>query len=253
MKDSPIPRAGVIGDPIGHSLSPRLFDFFSKALEKPVEYSAILVGVGELCETFGRLREEGLVGFNVTRPHKKAVLSLVDAVSDAARACGAVNVVAFTSEEAIGHNTDAAGFGDALALADFSVKGQDAVIFGAGGAAQAAVFELKRLGASNVMLCRRGEKAPQAELWVNATPLGWKEGEPSPAGESSQCRLAFDMVYGRETKFLSLARASGAKAVDGRGMLAAQALRSWEIWFGPLGEYARRKLAEQAIKELKWD
>jgi shikimate dehydrogenase len=160
---------------------------------------------------------------------------------------------------------------DALAVAGFKAKGCDAVIFGAGGAARAVGWSLGSVKAKRVNLAARSPQkagalvkalkknfpgtefqvgqAPAA-LWVNATPLGM-EGFPdeSPA-VGSKCRMAFDLVYGRKTKFLCEAEAAGAKTANGLSMLVFQALRAWEFWFKPLGEARRKTIARGILKEL---
>lgn len=256
-------RAGVIGDPVSHSLSPAIFAELSKALGRPLEYAAIRVPEGMLGSELERLIHSGYAGVNVTRPHKRAAAGLVDGMDEAAEACGAVNCISFSRGGSKGHNTDADGFLDALAMLGFSPKAQDAVVFGAGGAARAAVWALRRAGAARVTVCaRRPETARDlgvevgaarpAALWVNATPLGWNPDDGAPFAGPARCRFALDMTYGRDTAFLRAAKAAGAKTADGRGMLVAQAARGWELWFGPLGEHKRRELVERTAGAIEW-
>lgn len=258
-------KAAVVGDPVSHSLSPRLFRFFSRSLDVPLEYGAVRVPEGGLPAAVESFRSEGYCGLSVTRPHKQAAFALAGSKDEAASACGAVNALAFSNGAVAGHNTDVPGFLDGLELAGFSPRGKSALVVGAGGAARAVAFALSSAGAAVTICARRpeaakalaaglgvssGEEAP-SDLIVNCTPLGWNNGEPSPIA-SARCGLAVDLVYGRDTAFLRQARAAGAQTQDGRAMLAAQAARAWEIWLGPLKE-GRAELIKRALTELTWD
>ncbi len=266
-------KAAVIGDPIGHSLSPKLFALFSKALRAPLDYEAIRVAPQELAAALERFKGQGYCGVSVTRPHKEAAAALVGWKDAPSRVCGAVNCVSFADGAASGHNTDVPGFLDALALAGFAPRGRDAVVFGAGGAAAAAVYALASKEASAVTLVARGREKARAlaekigkyfpktklevggerpaDLCVNATPLGWSDADGSPA-KAPRCEFSLDMVYGRETEFLKQCRAAGAVAVDGRAMLISQALRAWELWIGPVGTTGRANLLRRALEEVAW-
>lgn len=279
MKSSPAPssrfRAGLIGSPVSHSLSPRLFRELGKLLGLRVDYRARLIGPGKLAAAIKRLERSGWRGFNATIPHKVALLPLMTGgLSPQARAIGAVNAVRFSSSGPIGHNTDAEGFLDALKARGLSVKGRTAVVFGAGGAARAAGYAFGTAGAKSVIFSARnigtamelvrhlrrlfkntefrvGAEA-DADVWTNATPLGMK-GFPraSPARGPVRCRLAYDLVYGEATPFLERASAAGAATLDGLDMLVFQALRSWEFWFKPLGASRRRELGVELTRRLK--
>lgn len=256
------PRLGLIGRPVSHSLSPRIFKELAERLGRPVRYDAVDLAPAELSTAFEMLKAD-YRGLNVTIPHKQAVIPLLAKLSEEAKAIGAVNAVRFSPAGAEGHNTDAGGFLDALTALDFDPQGRDAVVFGAGGAARAAAWALGKAGASLVRICGRdpgkaaalsrelanhfpktGYTAGQpraAELWVNATPLGMA-GFPdeTPFAGKALCGRAFDLVYGRKTAFLREAERAGAPAADGLDMLVAQALRAWEFWFAPIG--ARERL-----------
>lgn len=263
-------RLGLLGWPVGHSLSPRIFQSLGERLGVQLSYRAIPLPPSELCSEVESLAAEGYAGLNVTIPHKQAVMKCLDALTPEARQIGAVNAIAFSGGKSKGHNTDAAGFLDALAQAGFQID--EAVVFGAGGAARAVGWALGSAKARSVRLCARRPQAAkrlaadlkkgfprtdfsagpavEAVLWVNATPLGM-EGFPdeSPAAKA-QCRFAFDLVYGRKTAFLRQAQAAGAKTRDGLSMLVFQALRAWEFWRRPLGDRARRRLAGELLREF---
>ena len=266
-------RLGLIGNPIAHSLSPAIFGALARLEGVRVTYDARKVEPSALGAALGNLRSHGYVGVNVTIPHKRAVLPLMASLTPEARAIGAVNAIRLSGMGLKGHNTDAAGFSDALALLGFSARGKDAAVFGAGGAARAVGYALGKAGAVSVnFTARRKESgrdlarslerewpgtkytfgsARPAAVWVNATPLGMK-GFPahSPAPAAMVCGLAFDLVYGRKTPFLKAARTAKIKTCDGLGMLICQAVRGWEFWFGTLEEGRRRELQKLLLKKF---
>ena len=214
---------GLIGWPLSHSLSPRIFAALGERYE-------LRPGPELKPELWA-----GLAGFNVTIPYKQAVIPYLSSLSPEAEAIGAVNCV----HEGRGYNTDAPGFADALLETGY--RARRARIYGKGGGARAVFWALEELGVEVVA------DGP-ADLHVNATPLGMA-GFPdaSPALELPGCRLAFDLVYGRVTPFMRQA----PWAVDGSAMLVYQALRAWELWRRkPLTAEGRRALKNDIIARL---
>lgn len=251
-------KLALLGHPVKHSLSPVIMTALGMLEKNKVSYRVCDVAPAKLPLAVGLLRRCGARGFNVTVPHKQAILPHLDGLSPAAARIGAVNVVRCESGRLQGHNTDAAGFAEALADAGFDPRGRDAMIFGAGGAARAAAFSLARLGARRVCVAARrpgsalalirvlapafprtifqAGPARKTYLAVNATPLGlpgYPDRSPAPAGWPG-CRAAMDMVYGRRTAFQRQALRLGAETKGGTGMLVCQALLCWEFWFGRL-------------------
>lgn len=264
-------KLALIGHPVRHSRSAKIFELLARELDCPIGYEAFDVLPGKLKVFLRGLK--GLRGFNITIPHKQSVIPLLDSLTPEARAIGAVNVVRFSSAGLKGHNTDAAGFTDALSEAGIETSGEDVMIFGAGGAARAAAFALGSSGARSVRFVNRSPENAAAAvkalkkrftrtvfeagplepsfLWVNATPLGMEGfAARSPAPGQFECSAAFDMVYGGATPFLRQAGRSGVKACDGLSMLVFQALHAWEFWVEPLGPDRRRALAQELLKEL---
>lgn len=245
-------RLGLIGHPVSHSRSPAIFKKLALLSKRPVVYTLYDITPRRLGREFHRLR---LLGVNVTIPHKTAVIRLLSRLTPEAKGCGAVNCVRFSRGEAIGHNSDAAGFLDALKALGFRPRGARVLVCGAGGGARAAGWALGRAGAAEVSFFARRPAAARAlaralgrlfprtrfsagllvapALVVNATPLGMK-GFPnrSPLKSWPGARFALDLVYGRKTPFVRQARRAGAKAADGVAMLVSQARRSWEFWTG---------------------
>ncbi|TPW20286.1 MAG: aroE, partial [Elusimicrobia bacterium] len=140
-------RAAVVGDPIAHSLSPRLFAHWAGARGRDLAYEALRVTPGDFRETLDYARNEGAwVGWSVTLPHKELAARLADELDASADLPGAANVLLFRDGRAIAHNTDGQGFLDALTAAGAEPFGSRAVVLGAGGAAAGVVAALRRAG-----------------------------------------------------------------------------------------------------------
>ncbi len=258
---------GVIGWPIEHSVSPAMHNAAFRALGLDWCYLPFAVPPSRIADALAGVRGLGLCGLNVTVPHKETVLHLVDDLTPEARAIGAVNTVLVAGERLVGHNTDAAGFVRALREAGFAPEGCSALVLGAGGAARAVVYALVSVGARVVLLNRTPERAealasamsgalagarletgrldpqtvcrqaPRSQLIVNTTPLGmWPQVETSPWPPDVPFppqAFFFDLVYNpRQTRLVSLARASGAQASDGLRMLVHQGAEAFALWTG---------------------
>ena len=258
-------RAAVVGDPIEHSLSPRIFTFLGKRLNRAIDYRALRIARSQLVEAVDAARAGGWIGWNVTIPHKEAIVPLLDSLDVAARDIGAVNVVCFRQSQRIGYNTDAEGFAAPLKRSGLSIRGKRAVILGGGGASKAVVAALQSMntGGIEVLARRLGNWTPQAvskavqeaDLVVQATPLGM-DGRSSPLTSDQPWKkgaLAYDLVYRPiETPFLRQAKSAGAAALSGAEMLAAQAAETWRIWFGEtVPEPALRAVEDDLRKALQ--
>jgi shikimate dehydrogenase len=270
-----VDKAALLGHPVKHSLSPQIFSALSKLLDRDVKYKAIDIAAADFQGAIDKLRKEEYAGFNVTIPHKRAGALFAGNVSGEARAVGAVNCVKIEKASLKATNTDALGFYDALSEAGFKPREARTNVLGAGGAARAVAYALGRAGARQVNLWARkpataealakemavlwpdtvysvGKLAP-AELWVNATPMGM-EGVPEklPMKKLEGAILAYDLVYGRPTKFLELGAASRARCLTGIPMLVYQAIRGWEFWFGSVGGQGRNQLKSDLMRLKKW-
>lgn len=257
---------GIIGHPVGHSLSPRMHNAAFAHGGADYVYVAMDVWPNHLPAAVGGLRALGFVGFNVTMPHKEAVLPLMDELDEAARLSGAVNTVVIAEEGRLrGLNTDGSGFAEACREAGVSLFEKRVLIFGAGGAASAIAVASLQEGASRLYIVNRtegraeelrarlsrvacrtdilvrpfdevGEVAAEAEIVVNATYLGMKEGDPLPL--PAHCltaeRVVCDAVYlaGKETALIRRAREAGAPTVAGGRMLLYQGVQAQRVWTG---------------------
>ena len=255
----------VIGSPIDHSMSPAMQNAAIQAAGLDFAYVALHVLPEVLADAVRGLRALEFRGFNVTIPHKSAILPLLDEVDEAARVVGAVNTVVQEAGKLKGFNTDVRGFVSALEMRDFSLRGKSVVIFGAGGAARAALYGLLRSGAARVTLgvrnpgkarslvqefCPYGEicvfdwhdaafakVVADAALIVNTTPLGMapRTDEMPPVPWAAVCAGTFfyDIIYTpRETKFLQHAAALGCPTLNGEAMLVGQGAAAFSLWTG---------------------
>jgi 3-dehydroquinate dehydratase / shikimate dehydrogenase len=243
---------GVIGNPIGHSLSPLLHNTGYVAAGKDAVFLPFLVE--QLGEFLKVMRDFGVAGFSVTLPHKERIFKYLDECEPLAEEIGAVNTVTVRRDGKLaGSNTDYVGVLRALE-GKLKLKGSRVVIFGAGGAARAAAFAVAKAGAE-VLVCARREKAARElaravkgevlrratlrrqkfDAILNATPLGMfphPENSPLEAGELN-CSLVMDMIYRPlQTKLLRVAAGQGIRRVSGVEMFVAQGIVQWELWMG---------------------
>lgn len=256
----------LLGNPVGHSLSPQLHTAAFAACDIAAVYVAC--AVTDVGAAVAGLDALGALGANVTVPHKRAVWELVAQRTDEAQRIGAANTLFRAGDGSwIADNTDAVGLQRVLTDDIALAAGTPVVMFGAGGAAGAAAVALGRLGACLRVEARRAEQAAAVQrlavaagagvlapeqrphLLINATPLGLHgEHLPERLRTFTPDQIALDMVYGREpTPFVRAARDQGAAAWDGLGMLVAQAGASFERWTGVPAPIAEMAAAARAI------
>jgi shikimate dehydrogenase len=250
--------AGIIGEPVTHSRSPAIHNAAFAALGLDWVYVAFPVQPGQVRAALDGLRALGVAGGNVTMPHKAEAAEACDDLEGPAAALGVVNTVRVRDGRVVGDSTDGAGFVDAAREAGVDLDDTRILILGAGGTARAIAHAL-RVRAPIQVWARRPEAAtavaelaggatvvPPDELddavagsdvVVNATPLGM-QGEPPPfdAARLHAGQTVIDVVYApAETPLLAAARAQGADAHNGLGMLVHQAARSFRLLTGREG------------------
>jgi shikimate dehydrogenase len=250
---------GVIGWPVGHSLSPTIHNAAFTSLGLDWAYVPLPVPPGSLRAAADGLVALGFRGANLTMPHKTEAAELADELSDEARLLGAVNTFVVSEDRLIGHNTDAPGFERFLRRdAGFDPEGRTALVFGAGGAARAVSLALATAGAASVTVAVRDpararplldaitqtslavevgrlEEAAgrRFDLVVNATPLGVDGTTMPPVPELGPGVLVVDLLYRPALTPLQVAaRGAGADAFGGLGLLLHQAALSFELWTG---------------------
>jgi shikimate dehydrogenase len=250
--------AAVIGDPVGHSLSPSIHNAAFRAVGLDWVFVALPVTAGSAAAAVDGMRALGIAGMSVTMPHKGEVIAGLDEVEPDAVALGAVNCITRTGGRLIGSNTDGAGFLAGLRSDfDFDPDGASCVVLGAGGAAKAVVQALGRAGARSVVVVNRTpaaavtaatlagpagsvggpESVGGADLVVNATPLGMA----GDASASLVCdperlgagQIVADLVYHpARTALMAAAQDRGARTSNGLSMLVHQAAVAFERWTG---------------------
>ncbi len=250
-------RAAVIGHPVLHSKSPDIHHFWLDALKLEGRYSSVDVEPDQLAAFMQNLAAQAYAGINVTKPHKLAVMPFCQTLTPLAASIGAVNTVIVQHDGSLlGHNSDVAGFATPLRNMQ-DLKGQKAVVLGAGGAARAIVAGLADMGATQIHVINRNQDnikrlntiAPviahdwsasatvleNAALLVNTTSLGMI-GQPPLDIDLAPLRpdaIVNDIVYAPlETPLLAQAKARGLRTIDGLNMLIGQAAEAFECFFG---------------------
>jgi 3-dehydroquinate dehydratase/shikimate dehydrogenase len=261
---------GVIGDPIGHSLSPLLHNTGFVACHLNAVYLPFLVH--RLGDFLKAIPDFSIRGFSVTLPHKQTILKHLKECEPLAADIGAVNTVLARRDGSLfGCNTDYVGVLRALQR-KLRIQGSRVLIFGAGGSARAAAFALARAGAQ-VCICARRENVARAlaravrgeviphrtlptesfDAILNATPIGMHphEGVSPLSASELQCRIVMDLIYRPErTKLLKIAAQKGIATVSGVEMFLAQGFAQWEIWTGKRAPEAAMRRA--VLSALRW-
>lgn len=248
---------GILGWPLEHTLSPVIHNVAFRRTSLDWVYLSWPVEPSLLGDAVRGLRALGAVGANVTMPHKEAVIEHLDEVSGDAREVGAVNTIQRLGPRLVGHNTDVDGFAEFLSGdAGFDARGKRALVLGTGGAARAVVKALESLGSADVTVAGRdpgrtesvagltggasavpwddaAKLAEESDLVVNATPLGMNGEHVLPGVALGAGQWVVDLIYNPpSTPLVDAARAAGAQAWGGLGMLVRQAAASFTIWTG---------------------
>jgi len=254
----------LIGHPVSHSLSPAMHNaaFADDGLD--YVYVCLDVDPDDLPAAVRGARALKLRGFNVTMPHKRAIVPLVDELDEEARISGAVNTAVIDDSRLRGYNTDGGGMVMACNEAGIELSGKSVVLLGAGGTAAAIAVAFGKAGVGELHIANRSvenaaqlrdklrqtgmkklavhpvdtleKSVPHAEVVVNTTPLGMKEGDPLPVPSTyvREGRAFCDVVYrpGTQTPLVRLARERGVPVVAGDRMLLYQGVLAQKLWTG---------------------
>ncbi len=263
-----IDRYAVIGNPIAHSKSPLIHAAFARQTSQVLEYERVLSPLDGFIETVQAMRLSGFKGANVTVPFKLKAFELANLLTERAQDAGAVNILIFNETSITGDNTDGAGIvRDIQQNLGLSISGKRILLIGAGGAAEGVLHPILACSPSLLVITNRtlnkaismvkkveeqGEyrfvsvnayafadlQGQAFDIVINATSTGLTDTTlPLPASIFAPQALAYDMMYGRETPFMTFARNSflenpGAKVADGLGMLVEQAAEAFYVWRG---------------------
>lgn len=255
-------RYCVVGHPVEHSRSPWIHARFAQLTGEPVEYGKLLAPLDGFAATVQRFRDQGGRGCNVTLPFKFEAASLAGTLSDRARLAGACNTLRFDADGVFGDNTDGAGLVRDIQAAGVAIAAREVLLVGAGGAGAGVLGPLLQARPSRLVIANRTAAKAEAlvashaalaraqavelascgldavpgafDIVVNASASSIAGGGvPVPASVLRPGALAYDMMYGPAAQgFLDWARAHGAAARDGLGMLVEQAAESFFVWRG---------------------
>ena len=241
----------VIGNPIDHSLSPKLQNWWLKENKIDATYDKIKLEDHEIKNFIQTIKEQKIAGCNVTVPFKKTVIPFLDKLSPEAKHTQSVNTIIYQNGDLVGHNTDIAGFSAAIKKLNFNIKGKKILILGAGGVVPSIIFALKNMHVQEIIISNRTkEKAENLRVlfkdlkildWgnltdfhmvINATSLGLSN-ETINLDFSSlgHDKLFYDVIYNpHETHFLKLGKQSGNMTENGKTMFVYQALEAFKLW-----------------------
>jgi len=244
----------VIGNPINHSLSPKLHNHWLQKNNIKAVYDKKQLNEKDIKKIIYEIKNEKIHGINVTIPFKKSVIHFLDELTPLANEAQSVNIIFKKNNKIIGGNTDIGGFEKSLNNINYNVKNKKAFILGAGGVAPSIILALKKLGASKIYLSNRTkEKANKLskihsgieivdwgenvdfDIIINATSLGLKDDDKIRLNfnKSGSNKLFYDVIYSSgKTNFLLNAEKLGNKTETGKMMFVYQAQLSFEIWHG---------------------
>ena len=283
MVDAETKVIGLIGHPVGHSFSPIMHNAAFKDKGLNYVYVAFDVLPENLKYVIDGAKALGIVGFNVTIPHKIKIMKYLDEIDKDAKLIGAVNTIKIEEGKAIGYNTDGIGARKALEEEIGKVKDKNIVIFGAGGAARAVAFELAK--DNNITIANRTVEKAEAlakeiseklnkkfgeevkfsgldidldgiDIIINATPIGmYPNVDVEPIVKAEKLRedmVVMDLIYNPlETVLLKEAKKVNAKTINGLGMLIYQGAVAFKIWTGvePNIEVMKNAIIDKIINE----
>ena len=242
----------VIGNPIEHSLSPKLHNHWIKENNIDAIYDKKQLNESDIEEIVDEVKKGEIDGINVTVPFKKSVIPFLDQLTALAKEVQSVNTIFKKDDKIIGDNTDIGGFEKGLKYINYDLKNKNVFILGAGGAASSIILALKRLGAAKIILSNRTkEKAddlkkkytdleiinwgetPDFNVIINATSLGLKSDDQIKLNytDIGTNKLFYDIIYNpNKTKFLSKAEQFGNQIENGKMMFIYQAQLAFRIW-----------------------
>jgi shikimate dehydrogenase len=244
----------VIGNPIDHSLSPKLHNYWIKKNKIDAIYEKKLLVKGDLEKIISKLKLGEIDGINVTVPFKNTVISYIDELSEEAKKTQSVNTIYCENNKTIGHNTDIAGFELGLRHFKYNVSGKKVLILGAGGVVPSIIFALKKMKASNIVLSNRTKskaenikkifpeigiidwgKTGKFDMIINATSIGLKSDDEIKINynDFGKNKFFYDVIYNpKETNFLQIGKQTGNKSENGKLMFIYQAAFAFKLWHG---------------------
>ncbi len=243
----------VIGNPIDHSLSPKLHNYWLKENNINAKYDKKKINEEDLQSIISEVTEKKINGINVTVPFKKAVIPYLDKLSPEAEQTQSVNTIIFTNDALVGYNTDIPGFTKAVKDLNFNIEGKKIFILGAGGVVPSIIFALNKMNVSEITITNRTKQKaddlktqfktinviewgniPKFDMIINATSLGLKnENINLNFSDVGNDRLFYDVIYNpSETSFLKEGKKLGNQSENGKLMFIYQAREAFKLWHG---------------------
>ena len=243
----------VIGNPISHSQSPKLHNYWFKENKIDAVYEKKKIDDNSLQTIFSEFRQKKINGINVTIPFKKSVIPYLDKLSIEAEQTQSVNTIISSNDNLVGHNTDIAGFYKAIKNSNFDIKGKKIFILGAGGVVPSIIFALNKMNVSKIIVSNRTKKKAEDlktrfdsleildwgniidfDVIINATSLGLnKEFIDLDFSKFGNNKLFYDVIYNPiETNFLKEGKRLGNKVENGKLMFVYQAFEAFKLWHG---------------------
>ena len=243
----------VIGNPIDHSLSPKLHNHWFKKNKIDATYDKKKINHEDLESIISEIKKKNINGINVTVPFKKLVIPYLDKLSLEAKQTQSVNTITLSNNNLVGHNTDIAGFVKAIEYLNFKIEGKRVFILGAGGVVPSIIFALNKMKVSKVIVSNRTKKKAENlksqfhnlevidwgdlidfDVIINATSLGLNnESINLDLSKFEKNKLFYDVIYNPiETNFLREGKRLGNQTENGRLMFVYQACEAFKLWHG---------------------
>tara|TARA_B100000029_G_C17428871_1_gene907123 strand:+ start:260 stop:1048 length:789 start_codon:yes stop_codon:yes gene_type:complete len=256
----------VIGNPVEHSLSPKLHNYWIRENNIYAVYDKKKLQEIELKNIVFDVKEGKLSGVNVTIPFKKAIIPFLDELTAEANKTQSVNTIYYQDGKTIGHNTDIAGFDLAIKYAKYDLTNKKVFLLGAGGVAPSIIYSLKKMNISKIMLSNRTKENAERlknlfkdieivdwgqtvdfDMIINATSIGLKEEDKIELDYSNiKNKFFYDVIYNpSESYFLKKAKTFGNRAENGKMMFIYQAHQAFSIWHKKMP-----KINDETIKLL---
>lgn len=243
----------VIGNPIAHSLSPKLHNYWYKKNNINAIYEKEELNEEHFKDLFLKLKKNQINGINVTVPFKNKIIPFINKLSVEADKTQSVNTIYLDNDQIVGHNTDIIGFQESIKDINFDLKGKKILILGAGGVVPSIIFALKKMNVLNIIVSNRTKdkaiklksyfknitivdwgEIPDTDMIINATSVGLKNDKLDlDFSKTKTDKLFYDVIYNpEETEFLKTGKSYGNKTENGGKMFIYQAAAAFEIWHG---------------------
>ena len=244
----------VVGNPIEHSLSPLLHNFWIKENNIEAVYEKKKLNEEELKKYILDIKQKKISGMNVTVPFKKSVIPYLDQLTEESQSTQSVNTIYLKNNKTVGHNTDIDGFKISIEKLKIDIQNKEIFIIGAGGVVPSIIFALNKMNVSKILLTNRTKQksqnlknqfpnidiidwgvVPKSNVIINATSVGLEKNEKLDL-DFSKCgnnNLFFDVIYNpKQTNFLKLGKELGNNIENGKMMFIYQAALAFKIWHG---------------------